>query len=127
MDCKEIAAFAREFRTKLAVDGLNALRTYDWAWRFWETEFTMDDGQAFYDAFDLPLGDMRELRRHWDALNDLEALGNGAFSLCTRLTYGHLPACHEDLRWLDAVLKRIEVLTARSGPTARQAQMPTRE
>lgn len=112
MDQEEIAAFVREFRTVLAAEGLEALKTYDWAWRFWETDFTMDDGQAFYDAFDLPLGDLRALRHQWDRLRDVEALGNGAFTLRTRLTYGHLPACREDLRWLDAVLKRIEQLVS---------------
>lgn len=112
MNNGETAAFAREFRTALAADGLEALKTYDWAWHFWDMEFTMDDGRSFYDAFSLPLGDLRALRHHWDALNDIEALGNGAFSLCARLEYGHLPACREDLRWLDSVLKRMEELSS---------------
>ena len=108
----DVAEFADEFRTHLDEYGIGAVEHFDWPGRFWALGFEMDCGMLFERVYGIRIGDADALESRIGGACDLQALGNGAFSMCRRMTHSDFYSGYEDdLRWLVMVLRRIVELT----------------
>lgn len=87
MDRLSVRTFSRRFREELECYGIVALERFGWAMGFRELGFEMDCGHSYDGAYDLSLGNNRDIDEGLLRVNDITVLGNAIFSQCRYLTH----------------------------------------
>lgn len=106
----DVAKYARKLRLEIEERGAVALERDDWAARFRELGFEMDCGHSYEELYGLALYDAQGLRRELARIDDMQTLGNVAFSQCRYITHWAMGPCERELDWLVIALGHLEEL-----------------
>lgn len=110
MEPHSVAKYVHDLRLAIEQHGTAAFERDDWAKRFWEFGFEMDCGRSYEERYGLALDDAEGLRRELARINDMQALGNAAFSQCRYITHWSEGSCEREVGWLVVALARLEEL-----------------
>ncbi|HJF45725.1 hypothetical protein [Thermophilibacter provencensis] len=104
----DVVRFSRELREALEEHGVSALERFGWAERFEGLGFKMDCGRSYEELYGLPLNDVHGLRSELSRMDDMQTLGDAAFSQCRYITHWAMGSCDEQVEWLKVALARLE-------------------
>ena len=82
---------------------------------FRELDFEMDCGHSYEEAYDLSLGNNRDIGERLSSADGMTVLDNAIFSQCRYPTHWSVGYDGEDVAWLVATLKRLEELANTEG------------